>query len=50
MLAMTLLAVTAFQDKLDIAKFELAILSMRFTLGRYLGPQPLQILGKLGAV
>jgi len=38
-----------YEDKLDIAKFELAILSMRFTLGRYLGPQPLQILGKLGA-
>ena len=42
-----------YEDKLIPATFELAILSMKFPLARYLGgggprPQPLQILGKVG--
>jgi len=34
---------------MDMSSFELAIIGMRFGLARYLGGQPLQIMGKVGA-
>jgi len=38
-----------YEDKLDPASFELALLGMRFGLSSYLAGQPLQIMGKLGS-
>mmetsp|Transcript_13287 Transcript_13287/g.39151 ORF Transcript_13287/g.39151 Transcript_13287/m.39151 type:complete len:354 (-) Transcript_13287:223-1284(-) len=39
-----------YEDKFDPAYFDLMIIGLRFNLNRYLGPQPLQIMGKHGSV
>mmetsp|Transcript_66308 Transcript_66308/g.110158 ORF Transcript_66308/g.110158 Transcript_66308/m.110158 type:complete len:285 (-) Transcript_66308:32-886(-) len=37
-----------FEDKVDMSTFELILLGMRFSLRRFIGCQPLQIMGLIG--